>query len=587
MSCTRQSVTSAPVSKRVWPCALFVSVWISLSVSPAEAGLREWLQTPKGKERQTVALDKMPPVSARAGSSGTALPEFFKNAVTSAEQPTEDGAVRSDLRTAVEARWSAARAALQAPARSIGARAGSRKLGEIAAKLFTLDTQLSRESLKTGITTYEQLRTGVGQLLVMTRQLSQSIAAPQEETLAKIDQTIGQIHQGFGALAVQTRAGLAATEGLASLVGETAQTIELIPALKVGAVDVLLGASKQLMGQIKAENEATRGMLLNVQTAAEQGRTGLAQMRTTIQQTLRFSDHFAYKQYPLVNLPVPAREKIFAQTTQVDSALKSIGNVLKLADAHLRNAAERHQQVMQTAADKMTETLRYQQPIDESAKDLPQMLAYAHNQIYGLFLRGKEAVTTLRSTVARAQRATEPILKEQGNGAGQMAAAARRDAVRDRLPLFLLGANPAPARSAAPMLSAKSPQSLESPGGEVQTLYAEADAKPEGDVVATGKEFRPDEMDILTSEAGELAPLLDDLRQPSSIARAPARKPAVANNAAAGLAISSPVTSDEPRITFPDDEQDNTATPMARIAPPEENDAEVEMLKVQDWGTED
>ena len=65
--------------------------------------------------------------------ASASLTTFGQPSLELARQKTSaadiNGLERSDLRGAVEARWSAAKSSLQAPSRQIGTRTGSKKLG--------------------------------------------------------------------------------------------------------------------------------------------------------------------------------------------------------------------------------------------------------------------------------------------------------------------------------------------------------------------------------------------------------------------------------------------------------------------------
>jgi hypothetical protein len=63
----------------------------------------------------------------------------------------------------------------------------------------------------------------------------------------------------------------------------------------------------------KSNSEAFKGLMLNILSSSEQIESGLNSIKTNVRETLRFSDHFAIKQFPLINLPAPSREKIFVR----------------------------------------------------------------------------------------------------------------------------------------------------------------------------------------------------------------------------------------------------------------------------------
>ncbi|MFZ2960438.1 MAG: hypothetical protein WA705_26465 [Candidatus Ozemobacteraceae bacterium] len=517
---------------------LFMAAALLLSSLPtAEAGALNWLsgrrsERHEGKEasRSSSSGSSSPSSSSTASSvSAEKLPAFFAG-----EGDAEVTGRNLDLMKFVESHWSHSRKNLETVTRGIDSKIQLKKCSDITRKLCIIITQDARESLKDSAAGLTALSQGNRVLESLLNELSRIITAPNQETLAGLETAIGRARAANDGQARIARSYLASAEGLIGLGNESYSTLELIPALSVGPLDLYVQGGKTLMKQIQSNSESMKGLLLNVQTCCEQLSAGFDMMGNTVKSTLRFSDHFAYRQFPLVNLPVPSREKLFSQLATLKNTMKGVDNTLDIGTSQVKNAAQQFTHLMENLTTKIRDTLQYQTAVDMASGNLPQISGYAQNQINGLFQRTKESLSEKRLAMAKGARsdgnssAPPRIALESGE---EIASRASQRSSSGKLPLFLLGGKNGNSDKSSGMMraSAGSSRSSDSSGfsrssgfsdsldssssGKTMVLYSEQDRN---DPIPSEIGLRPEEADILQKELGGKMPYLELAKASSS-----------------------------------------------------------------------
>lgn len=343
------------------------------------------------------------------------------------------------------------------------------------------------------------------QLLVLGR----IITAPSSETLANLEASIQKARSMNDRQFGLVKAYLAGSESLINLGSEAYQTLELIPSLSINALDTYISGAKQVMKQIRSNGEAMKGLLLNLQSGCEQVNAGLELMSTTLKTTLRFSDHFAFKQFALANLPIPSREKLFSQVGMLKNSLKGMQNTLEIGDSQVKNSTQQYAHLVEEITSKIRDHLQYQTAVDAASGNLPQISTYAHNQVLGLFQRARQGISEMRVAMGRMNRdslnSRPPQVAMESSDDSNARVAVK--VASDKLPLFLLGG-----KGATSVQTVAQSQSAprENNSGKTTVLYSEKDI-PAMTVANSnpGNSFRPDEVDILTKELGSDLPYIE------------------------------------------------------------------------------
>ncbi|HOY68211.1 MAG TPA: hypothetical protein PLP29_15105 [Candidatus Ozemobacteraceae bacterium] len=521
----REAGIGLPASQASRLSAILLAAALGLSSLPVAeaAGALDWLASkrPSSKaESREPAIPAAQPVSQKGG----AMPEFF----ASEAQPDVTGK-SLNLVKFVEAHWMHSGKNLDTVTRALTAKLAAKKCSDIAVKLMTIDLQSYKEAVKAGAVGINGLGEGnrvLDQLLV---ELNRIITAPREETMSSLEKTLAKIIQANQNQMQLTRTYLAAAEQLIAIGQESYQTLELIPTLSIAPLDIYVQASKAIMKQVRSSSEALKGLLLNVQNGCEQVTAGVELMTATIKTTLRFSDHFAFAQYPLINLPVPAREKLFSQLSALRNTTRGIDNTLSIGDSHVKNATQQFAHLCEAATVKIRDSLAYLNPMDAGNGNLNQIAGYAHNQVSGLYQRLKEGVAEMKMAMAKAGRAEKGIAPQIALESGSQAQERRAaGAAGEKLPLFLLGNDgkhrALPSAEPSPRL-ALTPAPLEAPSpmGETTVLYREdtgsaGGAEPgAGSPVPRPDGFGMDEMGILRQELGGDIPYMRSAQADSSL----------------------------------------------------------------------
>ncbi len=486
-------------------------MWL-LGFQPVHAGALDWLKGRKSPSRpaareQTVQVGQTVQLARPAQGEGV-LPDFF-----SAENGPDMTGKGMNLVKFTETHWTNLRKKIEEVTLAITGKIQDKKTADITGKLSIIVVQVSREMLKSsasGIYGLQELNRNVERLV---EDLGRIVTAPNQETMDNLDRAIAKVAEANRAMGQSTRSYLSAAESLIGIGAESYQTLELIPSLSIPALDVYLQGSKQLMRQVQSNGEALKGLLLNVINSAEQVSAGLELMSSTVKSTLRFSDHFAFKQYPLINLPVPSREKLFAQIGGIKNTVKGVDNTLSIGDSQVKNSAQQLTHLFQGAISKMKDALKFQDPVDPNSGSFAQISNYALNQVNGLFQRLKENVAEMKMQMAKQFRAdpagNSPRISMETREESQIRRSAA--ASTDKLPLYLLGEGVGNRNAPSdPMVLPEKSQ------GETMVLFSEGKSRnvlgdrpgrtsPSlGDTSGTRlpDSFIPDEMRILQRELG-------------------------------------------------------------------------------------
>lgn len=329
---------------------------------------------------------------------------------------------------------------LENACRAISSRYNDAAVRDILQKLFVIDTQLFKEAIKNSALAVKEILTvndGLGQGI---QDLNRIVTAPGQETLDQLDKAVDKVGAANLSQSLLVKKYMAGAERTIQLAQSAYETLELIPSLSVPGLDLMVQMSKQLMRMTQSNAEAFKGLLLNMQSSNELISSGLENIKKTVRETLRFSDHFAVKQFPLINLPAPSREKIFVQLTSLANSIKGTENTVTIGDSQVRNTAQQFTHLIGGFLAKAGESLKYQSQAD-GEKAPEQISTYARNQVSGLFLRVKEDISLMRTEMAKASRPNASNLPPAVNFESRDEYASRnaQRASSQKLPLFLLG----------------------------------------------------------------------------------------------------------------------------------------------------
>ena len=364
------------------------------------------------------------------------------------------------------------KAKLEQTCRAISSRYNDASARDILQKIYVIDTQIYMQNIKNSALSVSEVlksNTAVSQGL---HDLKQIVMSPGQQTLDTLDKTIDKVRAVNATQLLTSQKYLACLESMTEMARASYETFEIIPSLNMTELDLFVQASKQLMTNIRSHSESFKGLILNVKSSSEQIDSGLTGIKQTINETLRFSDHFAIKQYPLINLPQPSREKIYVQINSLANTVKGIDNTVSIGDSQVRNAAQQFTHLISAFVDKSTESMKYKKD-DFSEKAQTQISTYARNQVCGLFLRIKEDMGTMRTEMAQAGKANgnlQPVINMESRS--EYVARKAKSAAEDKLPLFLLGGK---GGNKAGMLTAKTSQPLIKPSANTNSDFGASD----------------------------------------------------------------------------------------------------------------
>lgn len=349
------------------------------------------------------------------------------------------------------------KAKLEQICRAISSRHNDNSARDILQKIFVVDTQIYMNNIKNSALAVSEVlkaNTATSQGL---QDLKQIIMSPGNQTLEALDKTIDKVRSINATQLLTSQKYLACLESMISMAKASYETYELIPSLNIPELDMFVQASKQLMTNVRSHSESFKGLVLNIKSSSEQIDSGLTGVKQTIKETLRFSDHFAIKQFPLINLPAPSREKIFVQVNSLANTVKGVDNTVSIGDSQVRNASQQFTHLVSAFVDKSAESMKYSKN-DFGEKAQEQISSYARNQVCGLFARIKEDMGAMRTEMAAAGKANgnlQPVVNMESRS--EYIARKAKSAAEDKLPLFLLGGK---GNSSPAMVSTKTSQPL-------------------------------------------------------------------------------------------------------------------------------
>ena len=408
---------------------LLCAIISAMANAPADAGALDWLAQTTSRNSRGAASTKQS--SARVESVQ------IQPAVDQAQQISGGNL---DTFNFAQSHWTQSRTRFEKACRAISSRYNDAVARDILQKLFVIDTQIYRENIRNAAMAVNEVR----DLNLKVRQgliaINRIVTAPGQETLDNLDKAVDEVLAANVNQLLLVKKHLAGAEKTVEIAQAAYETLELIPSLSFQALDMLVQMSKQLMRIAQSNSEAFKGLLLNVQSSNEQVSSGLDNIRKTVRETLRFSDHFAVKQFPLINLPTPSREKIFVQLNTLSNFVRGVDNTVQIGDSQVRNSSQQFTHIITGFIAKAAESLKYHNP-DNQEKALEQISTYARNQVSGLFLRAKEDIAAMRTQMARAARPTSGNMPPAVNIESRDESASRRAraATDTKLPLFLLG----------------------------------------------------------------------------------------------------------------------------------------------------
>lgn len=365
-------------------------------------------------------------------------PKTFQVKLTDFQQRNINGS-NLDAYKFAQTHFGQSKAKLEQTCRAISSRYNDNSARDILQKIYVIDTQIYLQNIKnSALSVSEVLKTNTA-ISQGLQDLKQIIMSPGQQTLDTLDKTIDKVRAINATQLLTSQKYLSCLESMTEMAQASYESYEIIPSLNMTEIDLFVQASKQLMTNIKSHSESFKGLILNVKSSSEQIDYGLSGIKQTIKETLRFSDHFAIKQFPLINLPQPSREKIYVQINSLANTVKGVDNTVSIGDSQVRNSAQQFTHLISAFVDKSTESMKYKR--DEFAeKAQTQISTYARNQICGLYLRIKEDMGTMRTEMAQAGKANgnlQPVINMESRS--EYVARKAKSVAEDKLPLFLLG----------------------------------------------------------------------------------------------------------------------------------------------------
>jgi len=411
--------------RMLWGRGILLTMLLA-SVMPAEAQVMDWLNSRSGKGKRPATNETRAAAPAR-------------NAGAVVEDQKITGNNLDSFKFA-QSHWTSSKDRLEKACRAVSSRYNDNGIRDMLQKIYVIDTQLFRENIRNSALAVNEVKQANEAIRQGIVDLNRIITAPGQETLAALESAVDKVGSANVAQVLLVKKYLTGAEKTIQMAQSCYETLELIPSLSVGGLDLLVQMSKQLMRMTQSNSEAFKGLLLNVQTGTEQVSNGLDSIRKTVRETLRFSDHFAIKQFPLVNLPAPTREKVYLQLSSLANSVRGVENTVSIGDSQVRNNAQQFTHLVSGYVAKAAEALKYM-PASGNEKPLEQISSYARNQISGLYLRIREDISSMRKDMARAARPVAGNLPPAVRFESREDFTARKAvaASSDKLPLFLLG----------------------------------------------------------------------------------------------------------------------------------------------------
>ena len=228
---------------------------------------------------------------------------------------------------------------LEGMCRAINARYNDENLRDITVRLFVVTTQIYEEFMENSTSAVAAVQTAQNNLEKEIFNLDKIATAPGNKTLGDLYSSI----DNSIALANSLQAAVAQYsvffEGNLQTVSLAKGTYEMLPALKVPEIDLLSETAKEIMNKTQAHGGAFKSWALTLKTNTAQVAESFENMKKLVQDTLRFSDHFAIGRFPLSNLPMVTRENIYNRLKSINEVLKTVNQSLMIADSQIKNTS--------------------------------------------------------------------------------------------------------------------------------------------------------------------------------------------------------------------------------------------------------
>ncbi len=475
----------AKSGRRKSAVAFVVAMLLASASVPAQAGPLDWFRgsgkSQKVQETRVLMTQENPDESLFGGNAGSA----------------NLSGQNLDPMAFAKSHWSHSRNQFEKVCRAIVQKGNNRATSDLITKIFVIDTQVYKEALKNSAMAVNELAAANEEMRRQLADLSRIITAPGQETLESLEKSVARLKAAGQQQNLTVKKYLVGSEKIVEICEKAYETLELIPSLSVTGTDMTIASSKQMMKITQSNAEAFKGLMLNVQASYEQSLSGLDTITRTVRETLRFSDHFAIRQFPLINLPAPSREKIYVQLNSLGNSFKNVNNTLTIGDSQVRNTAQQFTHLVSALSAKVGEALKFAGSANGQDKAFEQISNYAQNQVAGLFQRVKEDVRQMRSDMQAVVKSGGAELKpglniESGN---EYAVRRTREASKEKLPLFLLGGGSRQNVVQTEVKEGFSPLPAREKTEVAKVLYSETQP-------SAGSELIGSEMDILKDELG-------------------------------------------------------------------------------------
>jgi hypothetical protein len=477
-------------SGKVNKLAILSAFLLAMATQPISAGPLDWLKFRKPKKEASVQINS---------NGGVVASSELSSHLAGLNQRELTGN-NIDAYKFAQSHWAHSKKQLEAMCRRLAQVNQNATIKDIAKKLFVLDTQVFKESVKNSALATKEISQKNQELSRLISDIRRVITSPGNETLDHLEGLLTNLNRANSSQRASVEKYMVSASGMIKIGSQAYETLELIPSLSVPALDMFVQASKQLMKKVQSNGEAFKGLLLNVQSSNEQLTSNIATVKNILRNTLRFSDHFAIKQFPLVNLPVPSREKVFTHLKVLNNINRGISNTLNIGDSQARNATQQLSHLIQGLSSKGLEALKYQRAGAESDQSSKQISSYAQNQVSGLYLRMKETIQSLRTEMVAAQSSYinrgGPALKIESKA--EFVARRASSGAQQQLPLFLLGGKKANSKKIAKnKIIKKADFAMPATENKGMVLYSEKST-----VKAKTDDFLTAEVGILQQELG-------------------------------------------------------------------------------------
>ena len=464
-----------------------VALYLAVASTPAVAGPLDWFKSNSRSQKSgdaRVVLSQKNPDNSLFGD---------------AAMTTDLSGQSLDSMTFAKTHWGHAKEQFEKVCRAIIQRSNNRANADLLKKIYVIDTQVFKEAVKNSAMAVNELSAVNESMRRQLADLTRIITSPGQETLDSLEKSVDKLKATNQNQILAVKKYLVGSECIIDIGSKSYETLELIPSLAAIGTDMTVASSKQMMKITQSNAEAFKGLMLNVQASYEQSFAGLDSITRTVRETLRFSDHFAIKQFPLINLPAPSREKMYVQLSSLNNSLKNVANTLSIGDSQVRNTSQQFTHLISALSAKVGEALKFADSSASNDKAIEQISNYAQNQVAGLYQRVKEDVRQMRTDMAAVVKTGGSQVAPAINlESGQDYAARRtKEVSKEKLPLFLLGGGSRNAVAKAVPTNVAAPAPVENSRLEVaKVLYSENESNGNQDLMSS-------ELDILRDELGE------------------------------------------------------------------------------------